>query len=239
MGILIVFEGIDGAGKTTQVNLLGEALRAAGESPVVSKEPTDGQWGRRLRESAQNGRMPLDEELATFVLDREEHARDVVLPALERNQIVILDRYLYSTIAYQGARGADFAAMQEQMRHFRRPDVTFLMDADPVVTLCRIAHGRCERPNEFEKRDYLCHVRCIFNELEETEPSMVRLDAHQSIQELHRKILDVLIDGAFSAFKVKQYEHDCWSGLCSFGSTDNCRWLNLQAALRAKQMATA
>src|SRR5207253_402183 len=103
-GILIAIEGIDGAGKTTQVARLCKALEAVGETVVRSKEPTNGPHGRRVRESAQNGRLDPHEELATFLDDRREHVATVIGPALGRGEIVILDRYFYSTIAYQGPR---------------------------------------------------------------------------------------------------------------------------------------
>ncbi|MBL9085553.1 MAG: dTMP kinase, partial [Planctomycetia bacterium] len=89
---MIVFEGIDGAGKTTQVGLLVDALRRAGEDVVSSKEPTRGPWGMKIRESAVKGRLPEAEELQAFIEDRREHVRDLVGPALERGAIVVLDR---------------------------------------------------------------------------------------------------------------------------------------------------
>src|SRR5262245_42547095 len=94
-GILIVVEGIDGAGKSTQVRRIAEALRAVGETVVQSREPTDGPWGRKIRESAVSGRMSLADELHAFVEDRREHVAGVIRPALDRGEIVVLDRYYY------------------------------------------------------------------------------------------------------------------------------------------------
>src|SRR5260370_25230495 len=96
--ILIAIEGIDGAGKTTQVERLAQALRVVGQELVISKEPTNGRWGKKIRESAANGRLPLKEELKAFINDRTEHVRNVIQPALDTGKIVILDRYFYSTI---------------------------------------------------------------------------------------------------------------------------------------------
>lgn len=81
-GILIAVEGIDGAGKTTQVEFLCRALASVDEIVTRSKEPTDGPHGRRLRESAKNGRMAPHDELATFIEDRREHVEAVIRPAL-------------------------------------------------------------------------------------------------------------------------------------------------------------
>lgn len=80
-GILIAFEGIDGAGKTTQAQMLKDVLERAGEQVVLSKEPTNGKYGQILRESARNGRLPADEELEAFVNDRKEHLVTLVRPA--------------------------------------------------------------------------------------------------------------------------------------------------------------
>jgi hypothetical protein len=76
--VFIVFEGIDGTGKTVQVRLLKEALERAGENPVVSREPTDGPWGRLIKESAATGRLSPEQELDAFLRDRTEHVNTVV-----------------------------------------------------------------------------------------------------------------------------------------------------------------
>ena len=107
-GLFIVLEGIDGAGKSTQIRCLTEKLAASGRPPVVSREPTDGPHGRRLRESATRGRLSAEEELATFLADRREHVSNLILPSLAAGKVVVLDRYYFSTAAYQGARGFDW-----------------------------------------------------------------------------------------------------------------------------------
>jgi dTMP kinase len=102
-GFLLVIEGVDGAGKSTVVQKLLEHCRERAIPCVASKEPTDGAWGRRLRESAQSGRLSLEEELELFLKDRAEHVEQLIRPALEAGKVVILDRYYLSTAAYQGA----------------------------------------------------------------------------------------------------------------------------------------
>src|SRR2546430_9038964 len=123
-GILIAIEGIDGAGKTTQVAHLADFLKRAGDSPICSKEPTNGPWGRKIRESAANGRMNLADELRAFTEDRKQHVRDLILPSLAAGRTIILDRYLYSTVAYQGARGCDIDLLMSEMLSIApEPDV--------------------------------------------------------------------------------------------------------------------
>ena len=135
-GRFLVFEGIDGAGKSTQIELLAQALRERGLDPVLSREPTDGPWGRRLRESATTGRMSAADELAHFIHDRTEHVKQLIEPSLAAGRWVILDRYYYSTIAYQGVRGLDPQGLLQQMeRLFPKPDRVFLLDLDPAAGL--------------------------------------------------------------------------------------------------------
>lgn len=166
-GVFLVFEGIDGAGKSTQIRLLGDRLRAAGLDPVLSREPTDGPWGRRIRESAITGRMDPADELQAFIHDRTEHLQQLVLPALAAGRIVILDRYFYSTIAYQGTRASgDPAAVRRTMESlFPAPDLVLWLDLPPDLALRRITSHRGEIPNEFERHEGLEQARTVFASL--------------------------------------------------------------------------
>ena len=162
-GRLIVVEGIDGAGKSTQVRRLAEALTAAGRKVVTSREPTDGPWGRKLRASAESTRMSLADELHAFVEDRKQHVAEVIRPSLAAGSVVLLDRYYFSTMAYQGARGADIAEIRRANEAIApRPDLVLLVDFDPQVALTRIRESRGDVPNEFEQLDQLRAIRKIF-----------------------------------------------------------------------------
>ena len=195
-GILIAFEGIDGAGKTTQAKMLREALSKAGFDVVSSKEPTDGKWGRKVRESAKTGRLPAQEEVEAFLKDRAEHVAELIRPALEAGKVVILDRYFYSTVAYQGARGIRVEDLDQTNREMAPiPDKVVLLDLDPAVAIARISEGRNEAPNLFEKVEYLRDVRAIFNRLSELHPEIARFDGADPIADLHKKILGTIVDG--------------------------------------------
>ena len=166
-GLFIVLEGIDGTGKSTQAGLLAEWFRSRGREVVASREPTDGPWGRQIRSTALTGRLSPQDELELFLKDRREHVEQLIAPALAAGKVVILDRYYFSTMAYQGARGFDPAEIRRQNEVFApRPDLLFILDLDVDTALSRIG-GRGDTANEFEKRDALAKCREIFLGLKE------------------------------------------------------------------------
>lgn len=193
-GVLIVFDGIDGTGKTTQVELLSKLLQDSGYDVVTSKEPTDGKYGAKVRESSFTGRYSFDEELDLFIKDREEHISTKILPALKNGYVVILDRYYYSTIAYQGIRCDDINLLIDKIKkNVLSPDMTLIFDIDPVKASSRIKK-REDTSNEFEKLADQIQIREIYNDLCNTELNIVKIDADCSVQELHKNIIDVIRD---------------------------------------------
>lgn len=160
-GILVAFEGIDGAGKTTQARELAAALERAGIPYVTTKEPTSGPWGVKIRNSAKAGRMPIEEELAAFLADRREHVAELITPALDAGKVVIIDRYYPSTVAYQGARGLDRDELLRLNAFAPKPDVLLIMDIAPNVGLARV-RSRGDVADLFEKEDELARAREIF-----------------------------------------------------------------------------
>ena len=195
-GIFIVFEGVDGAGKSTQIDMLRQTLSAIGYQVVTSREPTDGDWGKKIRQSATTGRMPLAEELDAFIRDRKQHIAELIGPELQRGKIVLVDRYFYSTIAYQGERGGDTDDIERTMREFAPiPDFVLLLDADPDITLPRITDSRGDT-DEFEHVTSLRHIREVFLSLASKCPEIFRVDAHQDIETLHLALLSLLCSEA-------------------------------------------
>lgn len=191
-GLFIVLEGIDGAGKSTQLRWLGEELAAQGVAHVVSREPTDGPHGRRLRESATCGRLPPEEELATFLADRREHVVDLILPSLAAGMVVVLDRYYFSTAAYQGARGFDWREILRRNEEFApEPDLLFWFDLPPEVSQVRIG-GRGEPVNDFERLESLRAVAGIYTEIARERRYVHRLDAGKPAAVLRDEIWEVV-----------------------------------------------
>lgn len=186
-GVFIVFEGLDGAGKTTQVRLLCQRLQQAGYKVVSLKEPTDGPWGQKIRQMAQEGRHDVspETELAWFLEDRRQDVEQHIRPALARGQIVVLDRYYFSTMAYQGARGFDPADIQQRNEAFAPPpDLLFLLEIPPAQGLARLRQTR--HPDHFEQLDHLQRVARLFAHMDFTY--LRRIPATLAVETVHDRI---------------------------------------------------
>lgn len=185
-GLLIAFEGIDGSGKSTQARMLAERLARGGVEVVPTREPTDGPFGRRIRETYRTGRLSAEDELSLFTEDRREHVSNVIEPALRAGKVVVVDRYYFSTMAYQGARGISVEKIREANEAFApAPDLLFLFEIPMEVATSRIAE-RDGEPNLFEKEAYLRKCADVFDSLD--DPYVVRMDGRLTVDELHEAI---------------------------------------------------
>jgi dTMP kinase len=186
-GLFIVFEGLDGAGKTTQINLLATALRQEGYPVLCLKEPTDGPWGQKIRQSTRQGRRPVDpaDELTWFLEDRRQDVEQNIRPALTQGWIVILDRYYFSTMAYQGALGYDPDEIRHRNEAFAPPPhLLFLLEIDPSQGLQRVQQTR--QLDGFEQLDYLQQVKAIFAAMD--FPYLRRIPASDDIETVQAHI---------------------------------------------------
>ena len=190
-GLFITFEGTEGSGKTTQVEMLGEWLTS--RDPVVVREPGGTELGERIREVVLYAGLALDAEaeMYLFMAARRQLIGDVIAPALAAGQIVIADRYHDSTLAYQGgARGVPTSWPPT----FPRPDVTFLLEGPVEKGLERhVTAGKAPDRIEQESIDFHRKVAEAYDKLAAAEPQrFVRLDATGSRERIHFEVKDRL-----------------------------------------------
>lgn len=190
-GCLVVFEGIDGTGKSTHIKLLAQYLRARGIDVVTGFEPTLGPWGMKVREAALSGeRLNIEEEIECLLQDRREHVREVIEPALGQGKWVLLDRYYLSMMAYQGASGVNVEDVREWNEAFAViPDVAFWLDL-PVECALERMNARGNAHDAFENEPFLQACADIYSRME--MPWLHRIEADGSVQEVQARIRDVI-----------------------------------------------
>lgn len=191
-GALIVFEGIDGSGKSTQRDLLASWLRERGIPVTMLAQPSDSKAGRILRTLAERGRrLSPPRELALFLRDRREQARLQILPKIQQGSVVLLDRHYLSSVVYQGAVGLDPSEiLQACLRFSPVPDITFLVDLDPSEALQRITTSRTT--DAFEHIEYLRTVRKLYLEWGSRLPDVHVLDGGEKAEVLAAQIRQVV-----------------------------------------------
>jgi dTMP kinase len=142
-GKLIVIEGLDGCGKSTHAKLLAAWLRSRGYKVVTTDEPTDGLIGQLIKRSLKGElRLPVAAEALLFAADRAQHVVEVISPALKAGKIVITERYICSSLAYQSARGLSMSWIEAINKHAIKPDLTILIDVPAEVGLTRVKRMR-------------------------------------------------------------------------------------------------
>lgn len=199
-GRLITLEGGEGAGKSTQARLLAEYLTTAGLEVVVTREPGGSALGEKIRELVLDPATPAHSQLAEALLfsaARADHLDGLIRPALDRGRWVICDRFSDSTRVYQGTVGGlsgdILSRLDEIVVGSTQPDLTILIDIDPVVGLARVGsrRGGAEPADRYEARapDYHQQLRDAFLVIARAEPiRCVVVDGFQSVDDLARHI---------------------------------------------------
>ena len=191
-GLLISFEGIDGAGKSTHIARVAELFRQAGRAVVLTREPGGTPVSEKLRELVLHEPMdPLTEALLMFAA-RREHLVQVIEPALARGEVVLCDRFTDATFAYQGGgRGFDWQVLGELERmvqalpdgSLRQPDHTVWFDLDPLIAAERLASARVPDKFESQPADFFAAVRAGYARRQDDMPSrFARIDASQTME---------------------------------------------------------
>jgi len=189
--MLITFEGIDGCGKTTQVNLLSEYLKRKGVEHLVTREPGGTKEGEKIREILMKEDLIPLAELFLFLASRAQHVERLIIPALEAGKIVLVDRFMDSSVAYQGfgrGIGKDTVKRLNTMAvKGIKPDLTFYIDIEVEEAL-----RRKKVTDRFEEeKDFLERVRRGYLILSREERErIVVIDGNMKPEEIHRKIVE-------------------------------------------------
>lgn len=194
-GLFVCFEGGEGSGKSTQSRLLRESLEAEGHRVLLTFEPGDTSVGKELRRivlSPETGSLAHKTEALLYAADKAEHVETLVRPALERGEVVIMDRYVDSSLAYQGAgRDLDVAEVEQVQRWATgdlRPHLTVVLDVDPAVGMQRF-EGRDRI--EGESLEFHQRVRAAFLAMAERAPEhYLVLDGRAPVAEIAAAILE-------------------------------------------------
>lgn len=198
-GKFITLEGIDGAGKSTHLTHLVDLLRKAGKTVVQTREPGGTPLGEKLRALLLSEPMHLETEALLMFAARREHLAQVIVPALERGDWVVCDRFTDASFAYQGGgRGLDrlkLESLEKWVQGALDPDLTLLFD---VAT--EVAYGRVQKMNreldrfEQEKRDFFDRVRGAYLDRAGQAPDRIRvIDAQRSIAEIKKLLEEIIV----------------------------------------------
>jgi dTMP kinase len=196
IGRLVVIEGIDGAGTTTQTSRLAASLRERGVPVHATREPSDGPIGRLLRQILAGAHQPTDATTLglLFAADRADHLQREVEPALAKGQLVISDRYYHSSLAYQGSE-EDRSWIAELNQRARVPDMCFFLSVDPEVAAQR--RDDDDRDEElFDRMETQKRVAAgyaeVMRERADSEPITV-IDGHMDLDQISHQLLELTL----------------------------------------------
>ena len=196
-GLFITFEGADGCGKTTQINLLKDYLENKGYSVLLTREPGGKGLGEKIREILLNydGIVADRCESFLFLADRAQNIEVIIKPAIEKGQIVLCDRHTDSSVAYQGyGRGLDI----EQIKILNnlatggmQPDLTLVFDIDVETSMKRVGNEKDRM--ESSGKEFFNRVRNGYLELAKNEPNRMKVvDSTVSIDEIHQEVIKII-----------------------------------------------
>jgi dTMP kinase len=189
-GFFICVEGLDGCGKTTQTKLLVRALRRKGYDAVYTSEPSRGKIGDFIKKRCLLGKNRGSGivEALLFAADRFEHVEKEILPALNEGKLLVSDRYVYSSLAYQGATGLDLKWIQTINEHALRADLSLFIDVEPEIAMKRLKPRRSVMENLQNQR----RVREVYLKFVESG-DLVRIDGNRTEKEVANDITALVL----------------------------------------------
>jgi len=195
-GKFIAFEGLDGSGQTTQVNLLKDYLIRNDFEVISTKEPTwDNEAGKWVNNTLRQNKQLNPDELKLlqekFAEDRDWHQKNRIEPALEEGGVVITDRSQFSSFAFGAASGVDIKYLFSLNDKFINPDIVILLKVSPSVCIARI-QKRGEKEALFEKEQQLEKVWRVYEQLAKKFKNIIIVDGEKSIEEIHKKIRQIV-----------------------------------------------
>ncbi|MDD3353986.1 dTMP kinase [Zoogloea sp.] len=199
----ITFEGIDGAGKSSQIAAVVALIKARGLPVVQTREPGGTPLGEKLRELLLHESMSLDTEAMLMFAARREHLVDLIEPSLNAGKWVVSDRFTDATYAYQvGGRGLDeqrFAVLEDWVHSGFQPDLTLIFDLEPRIAAARLA-GTGVAPDRFEREqvDFFEKVRCAYLRRAAADPARIRVvDASRTPEAIRQEVADIVAARCF------------------------------------------
>jgi len=191
-GLFIAFEGLDGSGSSTQVDLLAKNLRNASKTVFTTKEPTNNLVGGLIRGVlTKHWTIPAEGFQLLYAADRSHHLASEIIPALEKGNIIISDRYAFSSIAF-GSIGADVEWLKEINKNFILPDITFFIKVSPEVCINRIGKSR-DGFEFFEEEEKLKETLATYEILTQDESNrFVIIDGEKEIGDIEKEIFNVV-----------------------------------------------
>ncbi len=193
-GKFIVIEGLDGSGKSAQVDLLINFLRESGKEVIITKEPTtESEAGRKIKQALRKEIEIEPMELQKlYVEDRQEHLEKKVIPALEQGKFVVSSRYAFSTFAYGYSDGLDVNQLIEMNSRFLLPDLTIIVDVNPENCIKRI-EGRGEPKELFEQKEKLTKVNEIYKDIPNMFENVIMVDGEKPIEQVFEQVKKVVL----------------------------------------------
>lgn len=197
-GLFITLEGMDGAGKSTHIPTILQLLASRGREVVSTREPGGTPLGEELRELLLHREMHVETESLLMFAARAEHLQQVILPALQRDAIVVSDRFTDASYAYQcGARGLPAHKMQQLEQWVQgglQPDITLLFDVPVEVSLQRLASARTPDKFEAQGAEFFARLRSQYLSRAAEYPNRFRvIDAHRSLEEVKKTVEEIIL----------------------------------------------